>query len=146
MPITFPTDTKTQIDAMRSAIGRSVEFRIQSKSSCPLCVLDPITDTSTDLFCPVCSGLGYLIVVSGYPVVAHITWGPIDYLNWVSGGQLADGDCRIQLEYSGYNLNLVETAHRVVVDTKNMKISKKIFRGAPELNRILLDLDEEGSD
>jgi hypothetical protein len=145
MAITFPSNTKTKIDAMRLAIGRSVEFEVESKSDCPICVLDPITNTSSDPFCPVCSGYGYLIVHSGYPVLAHITWGPIDYLNWVSGGQLSEGDCRVQIEYDVYNLNLVDTAKQVVVDTKKMRITKKILRGVPELNRIILDLDEEGS-
>jgi hypothetical protein len=145
MSITFPSNTKTQIDSMRLAIGRTVEFKVENKVDCPICVLDPITNTSSDPFCPTCSGYGYLITHSGYPVLAHITWGPIDYLNWVSGGQLSDGDCRIQIEYSVINLNLVDTAHTVVIDTKKMRITKKAFRGAKELNRIILDLDEEGS-
>lgn len=147
MSITWPDNTVTVIDDIRGAIGRSVDFyTIASTTPCPLCNLDPITNTSTDSFCPTCSGMFWLYTYSGVSVSGHVTWGYADQMGWATGGQIYEGDCRVQVKYTVANLNLVENAKWLVVDGKKMSIVKVIYRGVPTVNRILLDLREEGKE
>lgn len=144
MIITFPEDTKTVIDAIRGAIGRDVTFwTVVSSTACPVCSLDIVTNTSTDSFCETCEGLYWIPVASGTTISGHVTWGHSDNMQWESGGQWYEGDCRVQIEYTDDNLILSDTAYEVTVDDKTMEIKKKILRGVPDLNRILLDLIEK---
>lgn len=143
MVITFPNDTKDTIDEIRNAIGRNVIIQtIASSTACPDCSLDPITNTSTDSFCLTCSGVYWIPIYSGYSVLAHITWGQSEILNWQSAGQLFDGDCRIQVEYSDSNVTVLDNAEYITVDGRDFEIKSKIYRGVPELNRIIVDLKE----
>ena len=146
MVITFPTNTRDTINDIRDAIGRNVTFVYTIESDCPTCDLDPVSNTSVDSFCPTCSGIGYLYTLSGYTVKAHITWGQADINNWQSAGQLFDGDCRIQVEYLPETITVLNLNPYVEVDGKKMSIKKKILRGVPNLNRILLDLNEQESE
>ena len=107
------------------------------------CSLDPITDTGTNSFCVTCSGLYWIPVFSNYSVNAHITWGNADQLNWVTGGQLIDGDCRVQVKYTSELITELDRTDYVIVDEKNFEINSKIYRGVPELNRVLIDLIEK---
>ena len=145
MTISFPSNTKAIIDDIRDAIGRDIEFETELTSACPAsgCSIDPFTNTSINPFCTTCSGLGYLVTISGESVMAHITWGGNDQLGWASGGQMDDGDCRVQIEHTATNLILVDTADHVVVDGHRMGIKKQIIRGVQPINRILLDLTQE---
>jgi len=143
MIITFPSDTNDTINAIRNAIGRNVMFVSKVESDCPTCTIDPVSNTSTNSFCPTCSGIGYIYTISGYIVIAHITWGQADVLNWQSVGQLFDGDCRIQVEYLPETITAINACSYVVVDGKKMSIKKKILRGVQTINRILLDLREQ---
>lgn len=144
MAITFPTNTKTIIDEIRGAIGRNVDFYVTTSSyTCQTCSLDPTTGTSTDSFCMTCSGLYYIPMLYSTTISGHITWGKSDKLNWVTGGQFFEGDCRLQIEYSDINLDLVNGAKYVVVDGKRLTIDTITLRGAQELNRIVLNLSEE---
>jgi len=141
--ITFPSNTKDIIDKIRVAIGRDVQFYAEVKDTCSGCTLDPITDTSVDSFCQVCDGIGYVITYSGTTISGHVTWGKADQLGWATGGQYLEGDCRVQIEYTGSNITVVDDSKYVTVDGKRMSVRKKILRGAQDLNRILIDLDEE---
>lgn len=143
MNIVFPEGTEDTIDAIRGAIGRTVIFVTTSPTACDVCELDPVTNTSLDSFCIYCSGLYWIPVHSGYNVIAHITWGNADQLNWVTGGQLIDGDCRIQVKYTSELITELDRTDYVVVDEKNFEINSKIYRGVPELNRVLIDLIEK---
>jgi hypothetical protein len=143
MDIIFP-DTTDIIDKIRSVIGRNVVFIYTiSSEPCPFCNLDPITNTSTDSFCTTCSGKYWIPVTNRTTVSAHITWGHSEDLNWVTGGQYFEGDCRIQIKLTDENITLANLADSVEVDGKLMTIKKKILRGAQNLNRILLDLVEK---
>lgn len=142
MDITFPSDTKNTIDAIRSAIGRPVEFVYESKVPCSACSLDPVTDTSTNSFCLVCSGVGYVITYSGVVISGHITQGPIDGMQWATGGQYYDGDCRVQIEYTPTNITVVDKTTYVLLDGKKFDVRKKILRGVKEINRVILDMIE----
>jgi hypothetical protein len=140
--ITFPS-TKDTIDKIRYAIGRPVHFYTENETVCSACSRDPVTGNTTNPFCNVCSGIGYIYTYNDVMISAHITWGGVDGLNWVTGGQFMEGDVRLQIEYTPYTLNLVNTVDYIVVDARKVVINKKILRGAQPLNRILLDCSLE---
>jgi hypothetical protein len=143
--VSWPTTFETSVvDGIRNAIGRDVTFFvITSGAPCPVCDLDPITNTSTDSFCIICSGAYWIYTYSGVDIFSHITWGFSEQLGWVSGGTQDEGDCRIQIKYTPENIVTVETAQWVEVDGKVMQITKKILRGVQTLNRIILNLIEK---
>lgn len=145
--ITWPTAQDLEItNAIRDAIGRNVIFYVEaSRTECTEvgCALDPVTNTSTNSFCPVCSGNYYIPVYSGVTINGHVTWGYSEQLGWTSGGQLDEGECRVQIEYTTTNITVVDSAKWVEVDNRDMQIVKKIYRGVKSLNRILVDLIEK---
>jgi hypothetical protein len=145
--ITWPTVKDKEVtDAIRGAIGRDVTFwTIASTSGCSQagCDLDPITNTSTNSFCPVCSGAYYIYTYSGSIINAHVTWGYSEQMGWVTGGQLDEGECRVQIEYTPANVIIVDSTKWVTVDNRTMQIVKKIYRGIQLINRILIDLIEK---
>lgn len=143
--ITFPSSIHTTdvIDKIRTAIGRPVTFTVISDTAeCSICSLDPNTGTSVDSFCPECNGEYYILTYSGVQVSGHVTWREADDLQWVTGGQLLDGDCKVQIKHTPQNLTIIDTTETVNVDGKIMEIDKKIFRGVPTINRIILLLKE----
>lgn len=142
-PITWPANTTEITDEIRSAIGRTVVFYSEIKSDCPACSIDPITDTSTNSFCPTCSGIGYLITYSGTELIAHVTWGYSEQLGWVSGGTMDEGDCRVQIKYTIANQTVVDNTSYLVVDNRQLEIKKRTLRGVPAVNRILIDCIEK---
>jgi hypothetical protein len=148
MQITFPSNTTETIDEIRGAIGRNVSFYVLANTEiCPNgCTLDPVTDTSTNSFCPVCSGNYYIYTYSGVSVSGHVFWNSSDLMQWPSAGFTFDGECRVQIKHTSTNLNMVDTCKYVVVDNKKMTIKSKAFRGVPNINRIILYLDQEERD
>jgi len=146
MSITFPTNTEDIIDEIRVAIGRDVDFYQLVSTECTECSLDPITDTSTNSFCPTCSGLYYINTVSGTTISGHVTWGNVDTLGWFPGGQVFDGDCRVQIKYTLDNLSTVKNSEYMVVDDIQLRIDDYALRGVKVLNRIVISASqEEGS-
>ena len=145
MEITFPENTEETIDAIRDAIGRDVNFVTATLSGCTAsgCGLDPITDTSTNSFCPTCSGQYWIPTYTINAINAHVTWGGADIMGWVAGGQYYDGDCRVQIKHTDANLAIVNDAEYVEVDNKTLTIKSKTLRGVQNLNRIILDLIEK---
>ncbi len=144
MTIVWPDNTKTVIDGIRGAIGRDVEFFVVASSiACTTCSLDPITNQSTDSFCPVCSGIHWIPVYSGYTISGHVSWGKTDFQDWYSGGYQFDGDVRVQIEYTIANLDIVDRSVYVHVDSKIMEIKNFILRGVQSINRILIDMIEK---
>lgn len=143
MNISFPSDSKEVIDAIRGAIGRNVLFYIDTPTACPDCSLDPITNTSTDPYCTTCNGEHWIHSYSPTTILAHVTWSPSESLGWASGGQYIEGDCRVQIELTSGNITTLNNTQYVMVDGRRFTIRKKMYRGVPELNRILVDLSEE---
>lgn len=141
--ITFPTDTESIIDAIRGAIGRDITLFVPVVSGCTVCSLDPINNTSTDAFCPICSGQYWITTYSGYTVSGHVTWGPEGIVKWVPGGQYFDGDCLVQIKYTDEAVTVVDHCHHLIVDNKKLTIKSKVYRGVQNLNRILLNLQED---
>lgn len=125
-------------------IGRDVSlFYVASVSGCSVCSLDPVSNTSTDAFCVVCSGLYWIETLNEYVTKAHITWKSSDELSWYSAGKQMDGDCQIRLNLASGIENIVDSTRYVLVDDKTMQVRKSVLRGAPEVNRILITLLEK---
>lgn len=145
MVISFPTGTAQAFEEMVAAIGREVEFVQVTYSGCTYSgdSLDPITNTSTNSFCPVCSGMYWIPTFSGISILAHIIWKPSDVLQWESGGQYYTGDCLVKITYSAAHLSAAENAKYLVVDGKEMKVKNKTLLGVPQINRILLETVEK---
>jgi hypothetical protein len=143
MSITFPTNTRTTINQIREAIGREVAFFTEDVTTCPACGgHDPYTNSPINPFCTACSGVGDIITVSGVTISGHVTWNPSETMQWVAGGQYLNYNCRVQVEYTTYNDNVVTNSDYVIVDGKMLKVDNKTYRGVPQINRILIDLKE----
>jgi hypothetical protein len=141
--ITFPV-VKSTIDDIRAAIGREITVtNIASVSGCSVCSLDPINNSSTDPFCPTCSGLYWIITTSGTDILGHVHWGPMENSNAFAGGQIYEGDCVVTIEYTLTNDALVKSAEYFTVDGVKMSLDKLSYRGKKDINRIRLVLKEE---
>ena len=139
----FPTTTKDQIEQMINMDGREVTFFTATYSGCPICSLDPITDTSVDSFCPICSGVYWIPTYSGWNITAHVTWGTLDSKTWETGGMIDNGECTVKFIYSGGMQDILDETHYVMVDNRKMDVQPGIiFRGVPEINRIIVKLKE----
>lgn len=142
--VSFPDNTEEIIDSIRGAIGRLVTFYMQvSVSGCVAsgCSLDPISRKSTNSFCDTCNGDYFIPVYSGIAISGHVTWQGADLFDWQTGGQLFEGDCRVQIKYTEANENMINASGYVVVDDNTFRIKRKIFRGVPDTNRIIVDLE-----
>lgn len=145
MTITFPSGTKEIIESIINAVGRDATFYVPTLSGCTAsgCSLDPITDTSTNSFCEVCSGSYWIKTYSGYTTKAHVTWKFADFNKWDTGGYVFNGDGIIKVIYSGSVLDIIEAADYAVIDDKQVSIEKITLLGVPTLNRIVLDFKEK---
>lgn len=140
----FPSNTKEQIEQMISMDGRLVTFYVPTEpSGCPICSLDPITQTSTDSFCPICSGSYWIYIFSGWDTTAHVTWGRSEDRDWQTGGMIDNGDCTVKFIFSGWMQEIIDDADYVVVDGRKMDIQRTILRGVPEINRVIVQLKEQ---
>lgn len=131
------------IDDIRGLVGRDVDFYVPTLSGCSVCVLDPVTNTSTDSLCSGCGGDYWIKTYVITTVTGHITWGGMDALNWQTGGQLFDGDCRIQIKLKNDTLDMLDNSDFVIADNRTLEIKSKILRGVPTLNRVLVDCIEK---
>lgn len=144
MIISFPSNTENVIADIIDTIGRDVTFYVATLSGCTYsgCSLDPVTNTSTNSFCPVCSGNYWIKTYSGYTTKAHVTWKFADLNNWDTGGYVFNGDGIIKVVYSGNMLDIIESTDYAVVDNKQVSIEKITLLGVPTLNRIICDFKE----
>lgn len=144
--ITWPSNTVTIIDEIRDAIGRDILINVTiSGISCPASgcgVLDPVTNLAVNQFCPVCSGLYWINTISGYIVNAYIQWGKGEIPIWETGGMIIDGDCVVQLKYTPANITAVDDSTNFVVDGKVLIKESVEYRGVPNINRVLVTLND----
>lgn len=139
----FPNDVRETIEAIINEIGREVEFfYVYSSYECPLCDLDPVTNESTDSFCPVCSGVHWIDVYSGVTMSAHVTW-KYDYRNeFETGGINLAGDATVKVMHTPEREQIIKQPKTyLVVDETIMDIEKITRLGTP-INRIVCDLKE----
>lgn len=137
---------ETVIDEIRHAIGRDIVINIPITGiACDNASdsLDPVTNLSTNQFCPTCHGTYWLNTTSGITVSAHVTWKPSEIVGWYPGGQIVEGDCLIQIKYTVSSYAWATEAENFIVDGRTLKRRSITLRGVPELNRVLIALDEQ---
>jgi hypothetical protein len=144
MQISWPSNTRNVIESIINTIGRNVTFYSATLSGCTAsgCSLDPITDTSTNSFCPVCSGEYWIPTWSGDDIMAHVTWKFSGEDEFHTGGTVFLGDGIIKVMYSGPYMNIINSADYVAVDGKQVDIQRVTLLGVPSVNRIVLDFKE----
>ncbi len=144
MTITFPTDTRTTINAIRGAIGRTVSiYTLGTASGCSSCSLDPVNNASTDPFCTTCNGSYWILSYTATTVSGHVRWYPFEEQKFTTAGIVHEGDCIVTIEHTDAIMNTVASGEYVVVDDQRMLIDKYVLRGKPDINRIRLLLKEE---
>lgn len=147
--ISWPSDTVTVIDAIREEIGRYITINVTvSGIACsnPNCSLNPITNLSTNQYCSTCHGQYWISTTSGFLVKAHITWRPSERPIWETGGLIVDGDCLVQMKYTVSGIDAVDNADNFEVDGKTLLKKTVEFRGVPDINRILVVLQQQDDD
>jgi len=146
MNIVFPEGTRDTISNIINAIGRNVIFYSSTQSGCYNCSLDPVTSTSTDSFCPVCSGKYYIDTWSGDIIKAHVTWKYADEDQFNTGGTTFLGDGIVKIMYSGPYMDIVDNTEYMGVDGKQVDIQRVTLLGVPSINRIILDFKQRDND
>ncbi len=140
----FPLDTRQTISGIIYMIGRDITFyNVISLSGCYACSLDQISGTSTDSYCPVCSGQYWIPTYSGTRVTAHVTYGSVEDKDWATGGMIDNGDIQVKFMHTPEVEELVQDAKYFVVDGREMNVRNITLRGVPEVNRILVKLKEK---
>jgi len=142
MNILWPSNTRDVINNIINEIGRDVTFYTSTLSGCYNCSLDPVTNTSINSFCPVCSGTYWIATLSGYDIKAHVTWKYADQDDWHTGGHVFLGDGIIKVMYSGPYMDIINDTDFAVVDGKEVDIERVTLLGVPSINRIILDFKE----
>lgn len=142
--ISWPDNTADIIDDIRDAIGRNITILVTvSGVACYACSLNPVSNLSTNPFCPVCGGTYWRNTTSGYVVLAHVAIGEID-LPWRTvGGYLQKGEAVAQIKYTPQNLYAVEHAEHYLVDGKLYSQDDISYRGVPTINRMVITLTEQ---
>lgn len=146
MIISFPSNTRNVIENIINTIGREVTFWSAALSGCYRCDLDPVTNTSIDSFCPVCSGIYWIPTWSGYNIKAHVTWKYADEEQFHTGGNVFLGDGIVKVMYSGPYMDIINSAEYASVDGKQVNIQRVTLLGVPSINRIILDFKEKNND
>jgi len=142
----FPTNTRAIITEIINQDGRQVTFNVLATASgCYNCDLDPVSNTSIDSYCPVCSGQYWINTYSGWTTVAHVTWGRSEEKDWQTGGMIDNGECQVKFMHTPEAEDVVYRAEYVVVDQRIMQPLPGgiILRGVPEVNRIIVRLREK---
>lgn len=149
MRLPWPTDDFRHNfeHATVEAVGRPVDFvYISGVRPCTTCILDPVTDTSTDSFCPECSGYYWIDQLGEVTISGKVTWKYSEDLKWYPGGKQFEGDCQVKVQLSGAILDIMDNITYIVVDGRVMKVNKVDTRGAPTPTRIIYILQEQEKD
>lgn len=146
MNIIWPSGTRDTIENIINTIGRDVTFYSSTLSGCYNCSLDPVTNTSTDSFCQICSGVYWIPTWSGDAIKAHVTWKFADSEEFNTGGTVFLGDGIIKVMYSGPYMDIIDRSDYAVVDSKQVNIQRVTLLGVPSVNRIILDFKERSKE
>lgn len=146
MAIYWPDNTPDVIDEIRDAIGRDVTlFTTVSGIPCTVsgCDLDPVTNLSTNQFCPTCDGDYWINTASGLVVNAHVRMKNVDIPIWTVGGFIVDGDAQIQIKYTVANIQAIDNVEYIIADGKEFLKKDISLRGVPQVNRIVVTMVEK---
>jgi len=141
--ITFPTNTTEIIDDIRDLIGREITINVTTSGTpCPTCDLDPVTGLAVDQFCLTCSGFYWINTISGLTLQARVLYKGVDTPIWVVGGRIVEGDAQVRVKYTDTNILAVESAESYLVDEKRYLMKSFELRGVPDVNRIVVTLEQ----
>lgn len=139
----FP-DTTAVLDEIREKIQRPVTINVHVQGiPCTACSLDPITNTSTNSFCTVCSGVYWIHTTSGYDTYGHVRWLGADQPLYTEGGTIDMGDCIVTFKYDTQTLSYIQDSESFIVDGRDLYLKEYIPRGVQNLNRIRVILKED---
>lgn len=132
-------------EIINTSTGREVEFfYIYSTYACPNPddSLDPITNTSTLSFCPVCSGTYWIDTFSGITYSGHVTW-KYDYKNeFETGGRVFIGDVQVKIMHDEATEDFVKDEVKyIIIDDVTVDIVKITKLGNPA-NRLIISCKE----
>ncbi len=130
--ITWPPNTRAVIDKIREAIGREITIYVTVTGvvcTTSGCSLDPVTNLSTDPFCPGCEGNYWVDTISGWTCSAHIRWRQTDQPLWTAGGIIDEGDCKVTIANSGVALYNVQHSKYFVVDDIDLYMKSYFLKG-----------------
>lgn len=145
--IAFPNNTTEVIDNIRSTIGRQVTiYRLVSGIACSGCGLDPVTNLSLDSFCSICDGNYWINTTSGIAVTGRILHGGLDRPIWEPGGLIVAGETQLRIKYTPVNKDAVDNMQYCVIDSKKFILKEFEYRGVPDVNRIVITLEEKEKD
>lgn len=134
-------------EIINNSTGRDVDFfYVYSTYECPACDLDPITNTSQDSYCLVCSGVHWIDTYSGITMSGHVTW-KYDYKNeFETGGRVFIGDAQVKVLHTDEREDFIKNDVKyLIVDDKTMDIVKTTLLGNP-INRIIVSIKEREED
>lgn len=146
LPILPKSLIKDQIEEIiTNSTGRDVSiFYVYSSYACPNPddSYDPINDTSTDSFCPTCSGNWWIDTYSGVTWSGHVTW-KYDYKNeFETGGRVFIGDVQAKFMHSDERETILKTPKTyLVIDDITVDIVKLTQLGNP-INRVIVSCKE----
>lgn len=146
MKVIFPSGTRDTIENIINEIGREVTFVTSTKSGCFNCSLDPVTNTSVNTYCTICSGVYWIPTYSSNAIVAHVTWKYSDDKQFNTGGMTFLGDGIVKVMYSGPYMEIIDNADYMVVDGKKVDLQKVTLLGVPSINRISIDFKENNKE
>jgi hypothetical protein len=139
----FPSTVALK-DEIREKIQRAITINVKVEGTpCPVCELDPITNTSSDSFCTTCSGVYWLNTTSGYSTYGHVRWMGADRPLYTEGGVIDDGDCIVTIKYTSTVLTYVQNSESFIIDGRDLYLEKYILRGVPNVDRIRIILKED---
>lgn len=139
----FPSTVATK-DEIRGTIDRSIMINVKIEGmECPVCELDPITNTSSDSFCVTCSGLYWINTTSGYSINAHVRWLNLDQPSYTEGGVIDQGDCIATVKYTSETLYNIQNSESFIIDDMDLYLKKYVLRGVPSPDRIRIILKED---
>lgn len=143
----FPkTLARSQIEEIiTNSTGRDVDFfYVYSSYPCPNPddSYDPVTDTSTNSFCPICSGIYWIPTYSGVTMSGHVTW-KFDYKNeFETGGRVFIGDVQVKVMHTEDRERFIkDDVKYLVVDDIVVDIVKITKLGNPP-NRLIVSCKE----
>lgn len=139
----FPDTTET-LDAIRATIERPITINVKVQGTpCSACELDPITNTSVNSFCTVCSGLHWINTISGYTISGHVRWTRLEQPMYSPGGIIDQGDCIVTVKYSELTLTNIQNSDHFIVDERDLYLKNYVKKGVRQLNRIRIILKED---
>jgi hypothetical protein len=144
LPVLPKNQIKLQIEEIiNMSTGRDVEvFYVYSTYACPVCDLDPITQTSVDSYCETCSGTYWIDIYSGAVWSGHVTW-KYDYKNeFETGGRIFIGDVQVKVIHDEGREDLLKNSVKyLIVDDVTVDIVKITKLGNPP-NRLIISCKE----